>query len=116
MPVLRGESCAAANAMLTRSEIYKTPRPHEEELCRPGDLAEVRRSHCTPESGLLVQVMGEPHFCFCMCAECGDRKSTRLNSSHQIISYAVFCLKKKKIRHCPHYRSDYGNLRLPMYL
>src|SRR5258708_17399562 len=31
-----------------------------------------------------------------------DRKSTRLNSSHQIISYAVFCLKKKKKKelHC----------------
>src|SRR5258708_16980646 len=29
-----------------------------------------------------------------------DRKSTRLNSSHQIISYAVFCLKKKKT--CTH--------------
>src|SRR5258708_20772146 len=29
-----------------------------------------------------------------------DRKSTRLNSSHQIISYAVFCLKKKKNK-CP---------------
>src|SRR5258708_10491534 len=28
----------------------------------------------------------------------GDRKSTRLNSSHQIISYAVFCLKKKTRR------------------
>src|SRR5207244_12181410 len=28
--------------------------------------------------------------------EGSDRKSTRLNSSHQIISYAVFCLKKKK--------------------
>src|SRR5258708_14661131 len=28
-----------------------------------------------------------------------DRKSTRLNSSHQIISYAVFCLKKKKKIH-----------------
>src|SRR5437763_7358707 len=27
-----------------------------------------------------------------------DRKSTRLNSSHRCISYAVFCLKKKKIR------------------
>src|SRR5258708_24765877 len=27
-----------------------------------------------------------------------DRKSTRLNSSHQIISYAVFCLKKKKYK------------------
>src|SRR5437588_12123276 len=27
---------------------------------------------------------------------CRDRKSTRLNSSHTVISYAVFCLKKKK--------------------
>src|SRR5258708_27668609 len=27
---------------------------------------------------------------------CSDRKSTRLNSSHQIISYAVFCLRKEK--------------------
>src|SRR5258708_23154276 len=33
----------------------------------------------------------------------GDRKSTRLNSSHQIISYAVFCLKKKKKEHKPHH-------------
>src|SRR6202047_3912035 len=32
-----------------------------------------------------------------------DRKSTRLNSSHRTISYAVFCLKKKKKR--PHTRS-----------
>src|SRR2546427_4285534 len=30
------------------------------------------------------------------CAAHGDRKSTRLNSSHSQISYAVFCLKKKK--------------------
>src|SRR2546430_3246158 len=29
-----------------------------------------------------------------------DRKSTRLNSSHSQISYAVFCLKKKKTRTC----------------
>src|SRR2546426_2346785 len=28
-----------------------------------------------------------------------DRKSTRLNSSHLVISYAVFCLKKKKTEH-----------------
>src|SRR5258708_30657779 len=35
-----------------------------------------------------------------------DRKSTRLNSSHQIISYAVFCLKKKKK----------GSKRIPMDL
>src|SRR5256885_9917179 len=32
-----------------------------------------------------------------------DRKSTRLNSSHLVISYAVFCLKKKKTHH---YSSD----------
>src|SRR2546430_7380332 len=29
------------------------------------------------------------------CSDTGDRKSTRLNSSHSQISYAVFCLKKK---------------------
>src|SRR2546427_4860416 len=34
----------------------------------------------------------------------GDRKSTRLNSSHSQISYAVFCLKKKKKRRT--HRSD----------
>src|SRR2546430_7596143 len=31
-----------------------------------------------------------------------DRKSTRLNSSHSQISYAVFCLKKKKIKKLKH--------------
>src|SRR5438034_3849409 len=31
-----------------------------------------------------------------------DRKSTRLNSSHTVISYAVFCLKKKKTQHIIH--------------
>src|SRR2546430_8871665 len=34
-----------------------------------------------------------------------DRKSTRLNSSHSQISYAVFCLKKKKVR-AVHYDLD----------
>src|SRR5436190_17314988 len=34
-----------------------------------------------------------------------DRKSTRLNSSHTVISYAVFCLKKKKSCPCRVYRS-----------
>src|SRR5256885_8605321 len=33
--------------------------------------------------------------CQAMSAGSGDRKSTRLNSSHLVISYAVFCLKKK---------------------
>src|SRR5436190_18193122 len=33
--------------------------------------------------------------------EAADRKSTRLNSSHTVISYAVFCLKKKKTKWTP---------------
>ena len=33
---------------------------------------------------------------FRRAAQTADRKSTRLNSSHLVISYAVFCLKKKK--------------------
>src|SRR2546430_11747213 len=33
-------------------------------------------------------------------AQVEDRKSTRLNSSHSQISYAVFCLKKKKLTEC----------------
>src|SRR3712207_7588122 len=39
-------------------------------------------------------------------ADGSDRKSTRLNSSHANISYAVFCLKKKKKKtsHTTHYR------------
>src|SRR5256885_8764360 len=39
-----------------------------------------------------------------------DRKSTRLNSSHLVISYAVFCLKKKTTPLPP---SSYQSLRLP---
>ena len=54
------------------------------------------------EKEMLVSEM--PHGLFAEIDESGgkvlaepkDRKSTRLNSSHQIISYAVFCLKKKK--------------------
>src|SRR3712207_7881208 len=47
-----------------------------------------------------------------------DRKSTRLNSSHANISYAVFCLKKKKSNHhpleklSPHYHNFFSSPRL----
>src|SRR3712207_7753829 len=37
----------------------------------------------------------------------GDRKSTRLNSSHANISYAVFCLKKKKLNTTSNFRHLY---------
>src|SRR5258708_29202880 len=39
-----------------------------------------------------------------------DRKSTRLNSSHQIISYAVFCLKKKKKKAPPRTEKEQRNV------
>src|SRR5256885_12414046 len=39
-------------------------------------------------------IVGGTHECYCV-----DRKSTRLNSSHLVISYAVFCLKKKTTLH-----------------
>src|SRR2546426_7403789 len=42
---------------------------------------------------LAVHRLGHPHV---GVHELEDRKSTRLNSSHLVISYAVFCLKKKK--------------------
>src|SRR5256885_3850248 len=44
----------------------------------------VRALHGLPGGNLSLAVLGL------------DRKSTRLNSSHLVISYAVFCLKKKK--------------------
>src|SRR5256885_12904798 len=43
-----------------------------------------------------------------------DRKSTRLNSSHLVISYAVFCLKKKKIVNTYNSPTRYDNVSLPM--
>src|SRR2546426_11911129 len=45
--------------------------------------------------GAILDVVG-------LAAATADRKSTRLNSSHLVISYAVFCLKKKKLK------EDYG--------
>src|SRR5256885_13041177 len=45
-----------------------------------------------------------------------DRKSTRLNSSHLVISYAVFCLKKKnKLRHTSQYTNDYIRNRYSLH-
>src|SRR2546430_12784910 len=40
----------------------------------------------------------------------GDRKSTRLNSSHSQISYAVFCLKKKKL--LSNSQADHGDVAI----
>src|SRR2546429_5056034 len=49
-----------------------------------------------PVGGDDVEVAGEDVLALDVPGEVQDRKSTRLNSSHGYISYAVFCLKKKK--------------------
>src|SRR5438034_4668658 len=48
-------------------------------------------------AGALSDVLGRKRMMLLGCLFfAGDRKITRLNSSHTVISYAVFCLKKKK--------------------
>src|SRR5207253_10513399 len=76
-----------------RSHIgYGSPHKH--------DTAE---AHGSPlgqdEITLTKQALGYPSQEPFYVAPEADRKSTRLNSSHVAISYAVFCLKKKKIRY-----------------
>src|SRR3989442_8931833 len=71
-------------------ETHQTQRAGEEPRARSrhpgGERHRAARDHAHP---------GHP-------AGEGDRKSTRLNSSHVRISYAVFCLKKKNIIICTH--------------
>src|SRR5256885_4946666 len=60
-------------------------------LCRPGRARSLR-------AGVRQRLLPAPGP-GALRAHAGDRKSTRLNSSHLVISYAVFCLKKKKIEY-----------------
>src|SRR5256884_2704751 len=71
-----------------------------------------------PEAPITSSCAPEP-----LCtSSCVDRKSTRLNSSHGYISYAVFCLKKKK-KHlhtthrppCPTHNNHIPSARRPRY-
>src|SRR5256885_9647814 len=71
LPIL-AEDLAAADSVLSKAQ---TLAP----ACKD-DIALYRRQAWVPVFNAGVQ----------------DRKSTRLNSSHLVISYAVFCLKKKK--------------------
>src|SRR2546430_12356881 len=56
-------------------------RKHDAVVGRAGTISELQRAAAIAVDGIFAS---------------GDRKSTRLNSSHSQISYAVFCLKKKK--------------------
>src|SRR5207253_5196101 len=79
----------------SRSRAFASLGLHQEQLGRQLDVVRERgpavgerEVPVDPEAG-PVDRAGQPH-----CKP--DRKSTRLNSSHVAISYAVFCLKKKK--------------------
>src|SRR5207247_9069420 len=60
-----------------------------------GSLLELVKRHVSPLQ-LAVKAAVGGWFGWLTVTLCEDRKSTRLNSSHEWISYAVFCLKKKK--------------------
>src|SRR5260221_5071803 len=90
-----------SHVLVDRSEAYPTGsrRLHE-------DLSvDWQPPHCCVEHSIAlppvrdwqILVNRERGSIECSTQQCGgDRKSTRLNSSHTVISYAVFCLKKKK--------------------
>src|SRR2546422_3570312 len=62
---------------------------HSADICNESGAVEEVRDRVQSRCGHIhVEVR---------CSNAIDRKSTRLNSSHGYISYAVFCLKKKKI-------------------
>src|SRR3712207_8901349 len=61
--------------------------PEDVEFAEAADVSELIRDNAPEIDGLQVE---------------RDRKSTRLNSSHANISYAVFCLKKKNYSFTPH--------------
>src|SRR5688572_32581485 len=85
-----GLACFSCNATATTA-IYTLSLHDALPICvHPGGPCRLRLSPYVPPS----TDEGSVH-------PCPDRKSTRLNSSHSQISYAVFCLKKKTHSH-PH--------------
>src|SRR5690625_2723309 len=71
--------------------------------CAPGEAHGLPLLSCGDESGITSTLSGLrdiPARSNTHRSIYRDRKSTRLNSSHVAISYAVFCLKKKKLNRC----------------
>src|SRR5258708_25060471 len=74
--------------------LFRSPRARHVRLGKRVLDAEIRRD---VRNGGAAAELAQPGIL-------RDRKSTRLNSSHQIISYAVFCLKKKTNNYMGQYR------------
>src|SRR5690625_6369398 len=83
--------------------------PHSFPTRRSSDLSNIILPHSTNEyvfkNRSLIKrnsytfIKTKRKFNYQLLCKIKDRKSTRLNSSHVAISYAVFCLKKKKVGH-----------------
>src|SRR2546430_3920821 len=81
------------------TEIYTLSLHDALPICRTAQVAVALTDKEDDHAG-----PGEPHH-----PSARDRKSTRLNSSHSQISYAVFCLKKKKKKQIPIQAPDTTN-------
>src|SRR5712675_890841 len=94
-PVGLPASRAGERERCGRAEARSGPGLRHRHACEHGAVPGVAR--CTaalraPRHRLRLRIR-DPRY---RCGAARDRKSTRLNSSHGYISYAVFCLKKKK--------------------
>src|SRR2546426_3864774 len=79
---LVGAECGAGNDAQHADELWPGAQRNENQPLRHWRVQAELVTHRLHRLAVIV--------------DCLDRKSTRLNSSHLVISYAVFCLKKKK--------------------
>src|SRR5438270_5802410 len=88
------------NCSGTHRDLHSFPTRRSSDLEHAGASGRERRPHLPVErarlDALAVAQSVEPELAHDERPVPGDRKSTRLNSSHSQISYAVFCLKKKE--------------------
>src|SRR5438105_7148535 len=106
--MIRGD--AAEESLCRRAEALVAARGIESES-NLGPLFETSSPDDDPEVLKRLRQIYEACGWVLLESNRGDRKSTRLNSSHEWISYAVFCLKKKKKtnqnkKHRCHHRSS----------
>src|SRR5690554_7757921 len=85
---------------IIRSALRRLLERHHYQVSEAGAVHEAVESYDLDDFDLIIsdlRLPGEPGTeLIRLAASTPDRKSTRLNSSHVRISYAVFCLKKKK--------------------
>src|SRR5688500_5647650 len=85
----KGELSHADEQRLLAEGVVKRQPPSPEELAR-------MNAESLADTAARLPKRGDCDVAF-LALHGGDRKSTRLNSSHLVISYAVFCLKKKRV-------------------